>query len=39
MGKFHRPVSSKRTTYVDFKAQRNAQYRRHGNIILEENIM
>ena len=38
MGRFHRPVFSKKT-YVDFKAQGNALYRCHGNDILEDNVM
>ena len=39
MGRFHGPVFSKKTTYVDFKAQGNALYRCHGNDILEDNVM
>lgn len=39
MGKFHRPVFSKKTIFADFKAQRNALFRCHGNGILEENVM
>ena len=30
---------SKNTIYLDFKAQRSALYRWHGNVILEENVM
>ena len=39
MGRFHCPVFSKKTIYVDFKAQRNVLYRCHGNVILDENVM
>ena len=38
MGKFHCPVFSIKTIYLDFKAQRNALYHCHGNIIVEENV-
>ena len=38
MGRFHRPVFSKKAIYVGFKAQGNA-YRCHGNVILEENVL
>ena len=30
---------SQKTIYLDFKAQRNALYRCHGSVILEENVM
>ena len=33
MGRFHSPVFSKKTIYLAFKAQRNALYRCHGNVI------
>ena len=39
MGRFHHPVFSKKTIYLDFKAQENALYRCHGNVILEENTL
>ena len=39
MAKFHRPIFSKKTIYVDFKAQRNACHRCHGKGNLEENKM
>ena len=39
MGRFHSLVFSKKTINADFKSQRNAVYRCHGNGILEENVM
>ena len=41
MGRLHRPVFFFffKTLYLDFKAQRNALCRCHGNVILEANTM
>ena len=39
MGRFNRTVYSKKTIKSDFKAEISALYRRHGNGILEENLM